>query len=86
MVSIDGRADRIGRRGGRTTKILISALLIVLGDRVDVRPDIASRVRHGGYRKAVSGAHPAIVENPDARFCIVVMALIALTVDRVHFR
>jgi hypothetical protein len=27
--------------------MLISALLIVLGDRVDVQPDIASRVRHG---------------------------------------
>src|SRR5580698_10239327 len=66
-------ADRIGIRRGRTTKILISALLIVLGDRVDVQPDIASRVRHGRYGKAVSGGHPAIVENPGPRFRIVVI-------------
>jgi hypothetical protein len=66
-------ADRIGKRGGRPAKILISALLIVFGDRVDVQPDIASRVRHGRYRKAVSGGHPAIVENPGPRFRIVVI-------------
>jgi hypothetical protein len=39
--------------------MLISALLIVLGDRVDVQPDIASRVRHGRYRRAIGGAGTA---------------------------
>ena len=50
--------------------------LAELGYRVseiDVQPDIASRVRHGRYRKAVPGGHPAIVENPGPRFRIVVI-------------
>jgi hypothetical protein len=73
LVSIDGRGRPDRNTEGEDHQMLISALLIVLGDRVDVQPDIASRVRHGRYGKAVSGGHPAIVENPGPRFRIVVI-------------